>query len=55
MKLEDWVKVILFVSFCIGVGLVYNPGSDTVGFGVLFLVIFVVSGIVLKLGLIKGK
>jgi len=55
MELVDYIKIVFFLSFIIGIGLVYNPGSDTVGIGVLFLLIFVGCGIALKFNLIKGK
>ena len=52
MNKEDWVKIGIFVSFVLGIGLVYG---DIVGIGVLFLIIFIVLLAVLKLKLLKAK
>lgn len=55
MELVDWVKVVFFLSFILGISIVYaSKGDSTTGIGVLFLVIFVILGIILKLGVVKG-
>lgn len=45
MEFVDWLKIGMFLSFVLGLGLIYG---DVVGFGVLFLVIAIVLLIAVK-------
>ncbi|MFH1695249.1 MAG: hypothetical protein ABH850_02345 [Candidatus Micrarchaeota archaeon] len=54
MELIDWLKVVFFISFVLGISLVY-AGDSTTGIGVFFIAVFAVCGIILNLGIIKEK
>ncbi len=52
MNKIDIVKIVFFLSFVLGISLVY-AGDSMVGAGVFFLLMFVVLGILLKMNLVK--
>jgi len=52
MDKHEWLGVIALLSLILGLILV---GIDMVGYGVLLLIIFGISVVLIKLGVLKGK